>query len=204
MIGGGKVAERKVRSFLQCQANVRVISPTLTVGLRRLVEKERIQHKKKEFTPSDLDGVRLAICATNDPTVNRKAADEAEKRAVLLNVVDAPELCDFIVPSMIRKGDLTIAVSTAGSSPALAREIRKEIQQNFGAEYREFLKLLKKVRPLIQRDVSSTSQRTRIYREIIESKTKDLIRKGRIREARETVRKILSRHSVNDPSNQRK
>jgi precorrin-2 dehydrogenase/sirohydrochlorin ferrochelatase len=204
VIGGGEVAERKVRSFLQCKANVQVISPDLTAGLRRLVENEKVRYKKNKFTPSDLNGVRLAVCATNDPAVNRQAAEEAEKKGVLLNVVDAPDLCDFIVPSIVRRGDLTIAVSTGGSSPALARKIRKELQQHFGSEYSKFLKLLKEVRPLVQRGVSSAARRGRIYREITESRAKDLIRDGRLREAREAVKKIITKYSIAYPSRRKK
>ncbi|MEK6777475.1 MAG: bifunctional precorrin-2 dehydrogenase/sirohydrochlorin ferrochelatase [bacterium] len=191
VIGGGRVAERKARSLLKSHAHVMVISPELTSGLRRLVQAGRIIHKQRKFISSDLNGVRLIICATNDTAVNRKAAGQAEKRGILYNVVDVPELCNFIVPSTVRRGDLTVAISTGGSSPALAKKIRREIETLIGPEYKAFLKLLRDIRPIIQREIPSKDRRMRAYGDVIESETLSLVRAGRIKEARQKVREIL-------------
>ncbi|OIP64388.1 MAG: siroheme synthase [Nitrospirae bacterium CG08_land_8_20_14_0_20_52_24] len=198
IIGGGRVAERKARSLLKSHAHVTVISPELTSGLRRLAQAGRIIHKERKFLSSDLNGIRLIICATNDTAVNRKAAVQAERKGILYNVVDVPELCNFIVPSMVRRGDLTVAVSTGGGSPALSKKVRQEIETLIGPEYKTFLKLLREARPKIQREIPEKSRRTRAYREVIESETLSLIRAGRIKEARQRVRekiKIISRRA---------
>jgi precorrin-2 dehydrogenase/sirohydrochlorin ferrochelatase len=200
VIGGGKVAERKVRSLLRCHARVVVASPTLTTGLRQIVHNGRVTYRKKLFSPADLNGVRLVISATNDTAVNQKAVEESKKRGIFCNVVDIPDLCSFIVPSVIRRGDLTVAISTGGSSPALARKTREEIEQVVGPEFRVFLKILKKVRPLVQQEVPSANQRGRIYRELVNSRARELIRQGRHQDARDELRKILRKHSVSSPS----
>lgn len=196
VIGGGRVAERKARSLLKSHAHVMVISPELTSGLRRLVQAGRIIHKQRKFISSDLNGVRLVICATNDTAVNRKTAGQAEKRGILYNVVDVPELCNFIVPSTVRRGDLTVAISTGGSSPALAKKIRREIETLIGPEYKAFLRLLRDIRPIIQRDIPSKDRRMRAYGEVIESETLSLVRAGRIKDARQKVREILKNQKL--------
>jgi precorrin-2 dehydrogenase/sirohydrochlorin ferrochelatase len=195
VIGGGKVAERKVRSLLKAGARVLLVSPIVTSGLRRLIDGGRITWRERVFQPSDLDGVRLAFCATDDAGMHSLAVKEGKQRGVLMNVVDVPELCEFIVPSVVQRGDLTVAVSTGGSSPALAKKIRKEMDAHFGPEYREFLKLLKQVRPIVQgalRDV----QRRRLFRELADSEVLDLLRKGHKRAARVEIATILKRYGV--------
>ncbi len=204
IIGGGSVAERKARSLLKSHAHVMVISPELTSGLRRLVQAGRIIHKKRKFISSDLNGVRLVICATNDTAINRKAAGQAEKKGILYNVVDVPEICNFIVPSTVQRGDLTVAVSTGGSSPALAKKIRREIEKLIGPEYKAYLKLLGDVRPKIQREIPSKDRRMQAYREVIGSETLPLIRAGRIKEARDRVREILHAYSAPDAGRKKK
>ncbi len=204
VIGGGKVAERKVRSLLACGACVTVVSPVLTSGLSRLAEARKVSCRVRGFHPSDLKGMRLVICATNDSEVNRKAASEAEARGVLLNVVDDPELCRFIVPAVVRKGDLTIAVSTSGGSPALARKIRRRIEQEIGPEYREFLRLLKQVRPFVQRAVRDKTRRGKVYRDLVESGALERIREGSPAEARQAIRSVLGRYSIPIPKETRR
>lgn len=199
VIGGGKVAERKVRSLLKCHARVQVISPDLTVGLEKVARAKGIRCRKRRFVPSDLDGFRLVICATDDPAINRSAYDHAKQKGIFCNVVDAPDLCNFIVPSVIRRGDLTVAVSTGGSSPALARKVREEVGLLLGPEYREFLALLRKVRPLIQHEIPDKGRRTRIYRELVDTGAQKMLRLGRRREAREEISKVLRRYSVPSP-----
>jgi len=196
VIGGGRVAERKVRSLLRYGARVRLVSPALTTGLQQLVDTRRITCRRGTFRPSDLDRVRLAFCATDDVQVHRKAVREGRKRGVLMNVVDVPELCEFIVPSAVRRGDLTVAISTGGSSPALAKTIRRELEAHFGPEYGRFLKLLKALRPLALDAVGDGRNRSRLFRELAESKILSLLRKGRTKEAREEISAILKKYGI--------
>ncbi len=135
VVGGGEVALRKVRALLEHEAEVEVISPDLCLELAQMVEKKIILVLPRSYNDGDLEGIFIAIAATDDGKINRKVAEEAKKRGVLVNVVDDPEQSAFIAPSYLRRGALTIAVSTAGKSPALARKIRTRLEKVFGAEY---------------------------------------------------------------------
>ena len=199
VIGGGRIAERKVRSLLRCHAEVKVVSPALTTGLKQLVQSKRITYKAKHFTPGDLKGIRLVICATNTRKTNRKASEESEKRGLLCNVVDVPELCNFIVPSTIRRGDLHVAISTGGSSPALAKKIRQELEQILGPEYTEFINLLKQLRIRIGKEIRGQEKRARIYEEFIDSDIRRFLGEGKKEKALEVVKKIMHRHSLPFP-----
>jgi len=196
VIGGGSVAERKVRTLLRYGAKVHLVSPEVTRGLQRLVEARRITCRRRSFRPGDLDDARLAFCATSENDLHRKAVEEGKKRGVLMNVVDVPELCDFIVPSTLRRGDLTVAVSTGGTSPAFAKNIRRELEDYFGPEYGRFLKLLKGVRPQVLETLGDGRQRSRLFRELADSQILALLREGRTREARSETAAILKRYGL--------
>lgn len=138
--GGGEIGERKVRALLECDAHVMVVSPTLTPGLAALTASGRVEHRARPFRRSDLRGCALAVAATGDPRVDEAVAAMARRTRVLVNVVDRPAHCDFILPSVLRRGELQIAVSTGGRSPALAREIRRRLEGLFGPEYAEIVR----------------------------------------------------------------
>src|SRR3990172_11961296 len=121
VIGGGKVAERKILSLLDCKADVTVISPKVTRFIQKLSDESKISILKRYFRKEDLKEAFLVIAATNSSRINRKIIQEANKRKILINVVDSPELCDFIMPSLIRRGDLLITISTGGKAPALSK-----------------------------------------------------------------------------------
>ena len=146
MVGGGSVAERKIGMLLEHQASVTVISPTLCQGLQHLAEQGAIQTIIRNYHTGDLEEAFLVIAATDDPCINTAIADQRGKQRALVNVVDNPEISDFIVPALVRRGDITIAISTAGKSPALARKIRAELEKNFGAEYASLVRLVNEVR----------------------------------------------------------
>lgn len=131
VVGGGSVAERKARALVECGARVTVVSPLVTTGLAALVAADRIVHRARRFRRSDLRGCALAIAATGDSIVDAAVESTGRRRRVLVNVVDRPEQCDFILPSVLRRGELQIAVSTGGRSPALAREIRRRLEGLF-------------------------------------------------------------------------
>jgi precorrin-2 dehydrogenase len=138
--GGGEVGERKARALLECGARVIVVSPTLTPDLAALAASGCIEHRARTFRRSDLRGCALAVAATGDLRVDEALAAMARRWRVLVNVVDRPDHCDVILPSVLRRGELQIAVSTGGRSPALAREIRRRLEDLFGPEYSELVR----------------------------------------------------------------
>jgi len=151
VVGGGQVALRKVRTLLEHGANVEVISPDLCSELNDLAENKEIHVIRRNYQVGDLEGTLIAIAATDDYNINLSVASEAEETAVLVNVVDDPDNSDFIVPSSICRGDVTIAISTAGRSPALARKIRTRLEEAFGDEYASLALLINEVRTEVKR-----------------------------------------------------
>lgn len=146
VIGGGSIAEQKVKQILRAGAKVRVVSPTLTETLQKWVREGEIQHEKRAYRKGDLRGARIVFAATNDPRANAKIWEEARAEGIWMNAVDDPLHCDFIVPSMVRRGNLTLAISTNGHSPALSRKIRQQLEGMFGEEYAIFLEILGAIR----------------------------------------------------------
>jgi siroheme synthase-like protein len=135
VVGGGAVGERKVGDLVRCGAAVLVVSPTLTPALATLARAGLIDHRPRPFRRADVRGATLVVAATGVPGVDAAVAAEARRRRALVNVVDRPADCDVILPSVLRRGRLQIAVSTGGTSPALAREIRKRVEDVIGPEY---------------------------------------------------------------------
>jgi precorrin-2 dehydrogenase/sirohydrochlorin ferrochelatase len=142
VIGGGKVAERKVRGLLACAAMVQVISPRLTSGLDALFRAGRLTWQERDYRPGDLAGAFLVIAATDNEQVQQLTYEEAEDRNILINVADVPERCNFILPATVRQGDLTVSVSTGGKSPALAKRLRQELEKSIGPEYKILVDIL--------------------------------------------------------------
>jgi precorrin-2 dehydrogenase/sirohydrochlorin ferrochelatase len=134
VIGGGEVAERKVATLLQADGQVTVISPTLTLQLQSWVEERRITAHLRTYQKGDMHGFSLVFAATDDEELHRQTAAEAQEARIFLNVVDRPALCSFIVPALVSRGDLTLAISTSGASPAMAKKIRQELTQQFGPD----------------------------------------------------------------------
>ena len=146
VIGGGEVALRKAMTLLDNGASVEVISPDLCTGLNRLAETGEIAVQRKLYHPGDLKGALIVIAATDDHNINLEVVKEANRTGILVNVVDDPSNSDFIVPSCLRRGDITIAVSTAGRSPALARKIRARLEKDLEEEYAALALLVDEVR----------------------------------------------------------
>jgi siroheme synthase-like protein len=146
VVGGGEVALRKVRALLDSGAKVVVVSPTLNSGLAQLAEVGTISLISREYEPKDLKNAVIVVAATDIAEVNQNIAKKARKHGILVNVVDRPEESDFIMPSLVRRGDLILAASTSGASPALAKKIRMRLEQTFGEEYSPLLSLIKEVR----------------------------------------------------------
>ncbi|MBI2288289.1 MAG: bifunctional precorrin-2 dehydrogenase/sirohydrochlorin ferrochelatase [Chloroflexi bacterium] len=151
VVGGGQVALRKVGTLLEAGADITVISPELCSELVGLAERGQIRVLRRHYQPGDLREAFLAIAATDDGDINRQVMMEARKNRLLVNVVDDPDNCDFIAPSYLRRGDITIAVSTDGRSPALARKIRARLEDDFGDEYASLVRLINEVRTEVKK-----------------------------------------------------
>ena len=147
VVGGGAVAERKAVSLLEAGARVRVVAPRFTRRLQTLGREGALELATREYQGDDLNGVALVISAASRREVNARVAREAGERGLLVNVVDSPRECSFIVPSVVRRGGLILAISTSGLSPALARYLREELEQEFGEEFGPLLEILAELRP---------------------------------------------------------
>jgi len=146
VVGGGEIALEKVEGLLACDGRVVVVAPELVPKLATMAAEGSIDWEERAFEPDDLQGAFMAIAATDDTDVNIRVYELAEERAMLVNVVDVPPLCNFILPAIVRTGPLAIAISTAGSSPALAKRIKCEIAEQFGGDYAELAVMLNDVR----------------------------------------------------------
>lgn len=146
VIGGGNIAARKVGQLLDAGARVTVISPRLVRELSAMAESAVITYHPRKWTRGDLRGYDLAFAATDDTAAHREISLEARELGVMLNVADEPALCDFIAPAVVRRGDLQIAISTSGASPATAARIRRELEDQFGWEYAAALRLMRAAR----------------------------------------------------------
>jgi precorrin-2 dehydrogenase/sirohydrochlorin ferrochelatase len=149
VIGGGKVALRKTEGLLKCGGNVTVISPKLEGKLSELAQIKKITWQKRSYQEGDLQNAFLVIAATDDPVIQEAIFSEADKKNLLVNVADVPKWCNFILPATVRRGDLSISVSTAGKSPAMAKKLRKDLEKQFGLEYDLLLQILGRLRPLV-------------------------------------------------------
>lgn len=149
VVGAGSVAESKIAGLLETGAQIHVVAIQASPVVREWAREGKIALELRPFRPEDLDGVFLAVVATSSRTLNERAYREAQLRGVLCNVVDVPDLCDFFYPSVVRRGDLQIAVSTAGNSPSLAQKIRQQLEKQFGPAYAEWVRELGETRKLI-------------------------------------------------------
>jgi precorrin-2 dehydrogenase / sirohydrochlorin ferrochelatase len=166
VIGGGKVAERKVVMLLQFNAHVIIISPVMTRALLKLGEEGKIEYFQRTFAPADLDNTALVFACTDNNAMNSKIKKEASRRNIPVNVVDNPHACDFIVPSIIRKGDLTIAISTSGELPLLSKKLRQKIEEIVTDDYLEYLNIMGKFRKHLMKTVKEAHKRSIIMENI--------------------------------------
>jgi len=147
VVGGGEIGLEKVEGLLACDGAVTLIAPEAEQALQGYAREGSIRWERREYAgPADLEGVFMAIAATDDTDVNIAVYDDAERRAMLVNVVDVPPLCNFILPAIVRTGPLAIAISTAGASPALAKRIKRQIAEEYGEPYARLAVLLNEVR----------------------------------------------------------
>lgn len=192
VIGGGKIAERKVISLFDCDARVNVISPEVTPRLAEMAAAAKITLVRRPYLRGDLEGCFLVIGATDSEEVNRQISADAKELGVLCNIVDAPRLCSFIVPSTIARGDLQIAISTDGKCPALSRSIRERLEELYGEEYANFVHILGEIRPELRRRFPDEDDRREVIARLVKSDIPALIKSGDHERVQEVVDRCIS------------
>ncbi len=194
VIGGGAVAARKAGSLLFCGARVRVISPEVVEDLRQLTLAGKIEWWQRTYVEGDLQGGFLAIAATNQPEVQRQIAAEAAQRSVLLNSADDPAVCDFQVPSKLRRGELLITISTGGASPALSKQIRQRLEAEFGWEYGAVVTLLARLRELVVHGCPDAERHAKVFYDVLGLDIVESVRKAEWTALQQALAKVLPAH----------
>ena len=190
--GGGEVALRKVQALLDCGASVEVISPLFCAELADMARANRIRTHSREYREGDLQGACIAIAATDSRETNARIADEAHRDGCIVNAVDDPGVSDFIVPSCLKRGDIVIAVSTSGKSPALARKLRTSLEKQFEPEYADLVKIVSEARTEIRKRRLRVNDK--VWQESLDLESLvDLINEGKPAEARNLIIKNLVR-----------
>jgi precorrin-2 dehydrogenase/sirohydrochlorin ferrochelatase len=194
VVGGGEVGLEKVEGLLACDGEVTVIAPEACPALAELAREGSIRWERRPYAgPSDLEGALLAIAASDDTDANIAVFEDAERRAMLVNVVDVPPLCNFILPAILRTGPLAIAVSTAGASPALAKRMKREIADRFGPEYAQLAVLLNEARRWAKATLPTYRDRREFFESIVNGDPDpiELLRAGGPGD--EAVRELIAR-----------
>jgi len=191
VVGGGSVGTRKVDTLLDCGARVTVVSPVASEQLRQLREIGKIELKKRSYQSEDLKNMFLVIGATDDQYLNRQISTDAEANNILCNIADRPEICNFILPSVVRRGDLVITISTSGKSPALAKNLRKTLASQFGAEYAELLLLMGAIRKKLLAQAHKPEAHKKLFEQLIGSELIEFLRDEKREEINSLLFKIL-------------
>ncbi len=191
VVGGGMVAERKVRTLLEYGADIRLVSRETAPGLKEMSGTGKITYAGPCFEEKHLDGIFLVFAATNDKDLNHRISRIAQSKGILVNAVDQPADCNFIIPAIVRKGDLQIAVSTSGRSPAFAKVMKKRLDYEFGDEYQVFLELMGNIRKEVLSKELPQNINMGIFNRIVQSGIPDLIRKGDWKRIRTILEELL-------------
>ena len=191
--GGGAVGTRKAHTLVACGARVTVVSPAASAVLKQMAAQGQIRLIGRSYASADLEGMFLVIGATDDEALNRRIHADAEARRVLCNIADRPECCNFILPSILKRGDLLITVSTSGKSPAFAKTLRRRLEGQFGPEYGAFLDLMGAVRERLLAEHHAPEEHKHLFEALIESDLLELIRTGRWDEINALLQRVLGR-----------
>jgi siroheme synthase-like protein len=189
VVGGGEVGLEKVEGLLACDGEVTLVAPEANPELVQLALEGSIRWERREYQPADLDGCLIAIAATGDTDVNIRVFEDAEERSMLVNVVDVPPLCNFILPAIVRTGPLAIAISTAGASPALAKRMKREISELFGEPYALLAILLNDARGWAKSTLPTYAERKEFFESIVNGEPDpiELLRNGDVQAVRELI-----------------
>ncbi len=197
VVGGGDIGLEKVEGLLACDGRVVLVAPEAHPELQRLAEEGSIEWIRRDYEPGDLEATFIAIAATDDTDVNIAVFDDAERRAMLVNIVDVPPLCNFILPAIVRTGPLAIAISTAGASPALAKRMKAQIAAEYGEPYARLAVLLNEVRGWAKMTLPTYQDRKVFFESIVNGEPDpiELLRAGDEPGVRELIRAAQSRHT---------
>lgn len=201
VVGGGRVAEKKIGSLLEAGAEVVSIAEDFSKGILELEKRNAVRLETRKIRGGadlarDLENVFLVVAATTSCRLNAQIYDECRKRNLLVNVVDDPAHSNFITPSILRRGQLAIAVSTGGASPEFSKTVRQRLESSFGSEYGSFLEFMSRERKKIMRWVKDQNRRKKLFRDLVRSGLLDLFKKGDRRAIREKYESILLKHGI--------
>lgn len=167
VVGGGAVGVRKVGTLLSCGARVTVVSPEAAGALRAMAEDGKVTWHRRDYRTSDLEGAFLVIGATDNDAINQRISNDALSRNVLCNIADRPAACNFILPSIIERGDLVLTISTSGKSPAFAKHLRKQLEGQFGPAYQPFLELMGAIRSRLLAEAHAPEAHRPLFEKLI-------------------------------------
>jgi precorrin-2 dehydrogenase/sirohydrochlorin ferrochelatase len=196
IIGGGEVCARKAETMMRYGARVTIVSPEFTDEIESWGRDGKLALRRKRYESNDLDGASIVIASTDDTRINEQVAADARARKLPVNVVDVTPLCEFIVPAIIEKGSVTIAVSTGGKSPALARTLKEDLIRQIGPEYAEVNDLLGTLREGAKKILPTDADRKRFFDSLIAAGILDMFREGRRSEAYGTVARMCEAAGV--------
>ncbi len=191
VVGGGGVGTRKVTTLLDCGARVTVVSPDPTSRLKKLAAEGSIQLKKRSYRSDDVNKMFLVIGATDDENLNRQISKDAERVNILCNIADRPEVCNFILPAIVRRGDLAITISTSGKSPALAKRLRLNLETQFGEEYADFLRLMGAIRDKLLSQAHEPEAHKALFNQLIDKDLIGLIKAGNTNDINTLLYEVL-------------
>jgi precorrin-2 dehydrogenase/sirohydrochlorin ferrochelatase len=182
VVGGGSVGTRKVKTLLDCSARVTVVSPEVSRQLRELAASGDIILAERSYQSEDLNGVFVVIGATDDERLNQQISSDADRLNTLCNIADRPEVCNFILPSIVQRDDLVITISTSGKSPALAKKLRKTLENQFGEEYGTLLQLMGAIRKKLLQQAHKPEAHKPLFEQLINSDLIVMIQAGKTEE----------------------
>lgn len=191
VVGGGGVGSRKVKTLLSCGARVTVVSREVSAQLQALAASGEIRLEQRSYQSDDLDDMFLVIGATNDEKLNRQISRDAEQLNTLCNIADRPEVCNFILPSIVHRDDLVITISTSGKSPALAKKLRKDLEKQFGEEYGKLLRLMGTIRKKLLRQAHEPEAHKPIFEQLINSDLIGMIQENKLEDINALLFDIL-------------
>ena len=191
VIGAGVVAERKIKRLLEYGVNVTVVSPNFSRGINMLAKKNRIRLIQRRVNLKDIRGKFLVISAAGERRVNSLVSKYCKESNILVNVVDSPSECNFILPSVVKRGNLTISISTEGISPALAKKIRQDLGEKFGTEYEKLLKIMKKIRPEALKKIKDDKKRKVFFEKAVKANVLNLLKENKQKEAKKRIERLL-------------
>ncbi len=192
VVGGGKVAERKVNTLLEYEARIKLVSPEVTPMIGSYAADNLISWRRGIFQPEDLAGISIVFAATGDNLVNQEISALCHQHGIWINAVDDPPNCDFLVPSILRRNSLCIAISTEGKSPLLAAKLRRELDSLIPIEYGEWVDILGKLREEIKRSDLGLAERQQLFESLVYSDLFDLLKEGKKDEVEERIKQCMS------------